>query len=319
MEDQKNKLNGGDYKKAVHATLAYFDCFEYPLTFQEMCQYLLKVEPDKGKIQMALRENTCIKKQGSYYQLRTSRDHDKTRKERAVVAKGLWKKVNRYRWIFESIPYVRVVAICNTLAINNTSKNSDIDLFIITQEKRLFTSRLILTFWLHLLGIRRHGKKVAGRFCLSFFITENHLSLESICIKPQDIYLAYWIRTLQPITGSLEVYEKFMNANRFWLNKFFIQNSFAKLTHYKKPNRFLQKIQNLQEIFLNTSLGEKIETHLESWQLKRATAKRTKLPSKNPRTGVIVSKEMLKFHNKDRREIIFKEWQNRINRIRRSA
>ena len=96
--------------------------------------------------------------------------------------------------------------------MNAANENSDIDLFIITKNNRIWTSRIFLTLILSLLGQRKTAKKHAGKFCLSFFITENHLRLEDIAIK-DDIYLRYWIETLVPIVNKNNIFERFIEEN----------------------------------------------------------------------------------------------------------
>ena len=139
-----------NYKQAVLATLAYFDIFDYPLTAHEATQYLFKLPPASHHVETTLNESRLITKRGSYYQLNHDRDLIATRHDRALIAKRFWKRVNRFRWIFQLVPYLRLAAVCNNLSLNNTKPTSDIDLLIITKPGRLFTSRLILTFWLHL-------------------------------------------------------------------------------------------------------------------------------------------------------------------------
>jgi hypothetical protein len=93
--------------------------------------------------------------------------------------------------------------------MNAAHKDSDIDLFIITKNNRIWTTRICFTLILTLLGQRKTTKKHAGKFCLSFFITENYLNLENIAIK-NDIYLKYWIESLVPIINKNNAFEKFI-------------------------------------------------------------------------------------------------------------
>lgn len=305
-----SKLN---YKQAVLATLAYFDIFNHPLTRNEVIRYLYKLEPDPHHVEVTLNESRLIERRGSYYQLSGDKDHISTRHDREIIAKKLWKQVNRYRWAFNITPYIKLVAICNNLAINNPSQTSDIDLLIITKPGRLFISRMIITFWLQLCGVRRHGGKVAGRFCLSFFATENNLHCAELDKKPHDIYLAYWLQTLQPICGTREAYEQLLNDNHDWAKQFFQQPPRYNMHHFKEAPTWAKHLKNSQEIILNTKLGGKIEARLQQWQLKRAHSKKSKLTTEE--TDVIATPNMLKFHNVDKRNEIYKTWVNKLTVI----
>ena len=90
------------------------------------------------------------------------------------------------------------MALCNSRAMGEADENSDIDLFIITKKGNLWTARCIVTVLSSLMGIRRrntHGlqkwgpdyiKRTKDKFCLSFFITEEHLDFDDIRLQPED-------------------------------------------------------------------------------------------------------------------------------------
>jgi hypothetical protein len=305
-----DKLN---YKQAVLATLAYFDIFQYPLTVDETTKFLYKLEPDQHHVEMTLNESKLITRRGSYYQLKGEQDHISTRHDRDIIAKGLWKRIDRFRWIFNITPYLRMAAICNNLSTNNTSNTSDIDLLIITKPGRLFISRLILTFWLHIFGVRRHGDKVSGRFCLSFFATEGTLQCEYIEKKPYDLYLAYWLQTLEPIAGSRLTYEKILDDNEEWAKKFFKRRLLYNMHHFKESPKWAVLIKGWQEKLWDTKWGQKLENKLTEWQLKRAKEKRSQLNLEE--TDVIIDQDILKFHNIDKRNEIYEEWSGKLTAI----
>ncbi len=107
-----------------------------------------------------------------------------------------------------------MVAVANSLSMYATHKDSDIDLFIVTQSDTLWLTRLLvtLTLWSH--GVWRHGSDIAGNFCLSFWITTDAMDLEKIAIE-NDIYLYNWIYHLKPIFTRGDVYEQFLKANNW--------------------------------------------------------------------------------------------------------
>jgi hypothetical protein len=307
-----SKLN---YKQAVLATLAYFDIFNYPLTQKETTRYLFKLTPDAHHVEMTLNESGHIKKRGSYFHLKQSPQNIEMRHSNEIIAKKLWARVEKYRRLFETMPFIQLVSICNNLAINNTNENSDIDLLIITKPNRLFISRLILTFWLHIFGIRRHGKKVAGRFCLSFFITENALDFESIRKEPLDIYLSYWLANLQPITGNRETYHQLLLQNNEWMKHVFATPPHPNLHHFKDTKKWTKALKKIQEKILGGRWGSKIEAKLSKWQIARAKEKKEALGLNENDSAVIINKDMLKFHNVDKREEIHQQWIHTLEKL----
>lgn len=111
-------------------------------------------------------------------------------------------KARKYCRVLAKFPGVRRVWVCNSLSMNAAEEDSDIDLFIETEPGRLWTGRAVATAFFSILGVRRHGSKVAGRFCLSFFAVEN-ADLGKVAIE-NDAYLYEWARRLVPVDGREE-------------------------------------------------------------------------------------------------------------------
>lgn len=199
-------------------------------------------------------------------------------------------------FLFSLFPQIQMVALCNSRAMSEADENSDIDLFIIVKKGNLWTARYIVTVLSSLLGIRRrntHGlqkwspkyiKRTKDKFCLSFFITEEHLSLNDIRLQPEDPYLDRWIYTLIPLVNKNAIYEHFMEAN--W-----IEPTYSPINSSWRV--FCIKLGN---IFGFLSLFEGIIKKL--WLPRtQKTYERLWKP-----WGVFISDTMLKFHDNDQRK-----------------
>lgn len=57
----------------------------------------------------------------------------------------LIRKTQKYAKLLSFIPGILFVGIGNSVAMNTAHKDSDIDLFIITRQKRLWTVRFLVT------------------------------------------------------------------------------------------------------------------------------------------------------------------------------
>lgn len=285
----------------IIAVLSYFDLFDYPLTLSEIQKLIPGNINNEQAIKKILTKNNNIESVNDYYFLKGRSHIVPIRQNRAHICEKLWKKVKRFVPLLQMVPFVRMVAVCNTLAFGSATEHSDIDLFIVTQKNRIFIARTLSTLLFSLLGIRRHGQKIAGRFCLSFYATEEALNLEPIAI-PNDIYLLYWIKTLQPIFGS-STHEKFDQENK-WVERFFPSQD--KVTSTKIFSRlgplkeiFLLKIQKSQEWLLKGKVGDFLEEKLYQMQLRRHHYNQKNLTAES---SIIISKSILKFHNIDRRQ-----------------
>ena len=67
----------------------------------------------------------------------------------------------------------------------------------------------------------------------------NQTLTSKIALKPYDIYLAFWIKTLEPIAGDYKIYEKLISENSRFLSQYFenpitVKRSFRKKEHYSK-------------------------------------------------------------------------------------
>lgn len=283
------------------ATLAYFDIFGILLTEEEVLDNLLFIEPDAPKVAIYLKESPLIKEFGGYYSISKTQDFAKEYKiflEKKTRAHIYWKKIRRTQWLLNACPFVNLIAVCNSLPIGDVNPDSDIDLFVIAKPNRMFTARLFLTIFTSVFGLRRYGTKIHKRFCLSFYITENNLDLSQIAQKPYDIYLAYWLKTMEPLCGDYKVYQKLLQENFTWLKDFFYAVPELK-RHYRKKNSLIKKF--LEWLFDS----DEIESKQKNYQLKRAQEKYELLKDKS---GTIISDTILKFHDKDARTTVRNHW-----------
>jgi hypothetical protein len=146
--------------------------------------------------------------------------------------------------------------------------------------------------------MRRFAGNIKQRICLSFFTEIDNLNLEKIALE-DDIYLIYWIATLKLLYGSK--YSNIVKKENIWIHKYLPNmNSKEEKSIYKYPFIISYIIKSLFElimrIILLAPLWNKISGH---FQKLRANKKLQLLGSKAKN---IVSDNMLKFHDEDRRE-----------------
>lgn len=219
----------------------------------------------------------------------------------------LWLKVKKYQKIFKYIPGILCVCVWNSLAMNAAHRYSDIDLFIITKTNRIWIGRILLTLLVSLLWQRKTVKNHAGKFCLSFFITEKYLSLENIAIE-NDIYLQYWVQTLVPIVNKNNTFEKFIQENEKWCSLASPHSwilSPLKDKWEKKRSDYLE-VGARQRRFRGegkflTRLWNILEKLLKKMFLPRTKKSFQKLWKP---FWVVITDDMLKFHDRDRRKEI---------------
>lgn len=261
-------------EEAVLKTLAFFDLFDRPLTVYEITQYLSGFQASDEEISVYLSHSPFVSSREEYFSLKGREVIFSLFFSRREVNQNLWKKVWKFSFIFRLIPFLKEVSVCNRLAYQAATEKSDIDLFVVSCQNRLFLCRTFLMFFLGIFGVRLHGNKITGRFCLSFLVSENCANVDEMAIQPFDVYLFFWQKTLRPI-------------------------------HFEKS--FFARI---FEFFLKGKFGDFVEKRLQNWQISRAHRKWKELGQPS---GVIITPDMLKFHHPDMRSTYLDLWEKTIS------
>jgi hypothetical protein len=292
----KHRYPPRSFEESIYTTLAFFNVFDFPPTLEEIMYYSMRLKHGEDDVRDFLKSDALIGEQYGYYFIFGRQNIVDIRKERTEINDGLWLKVIKYVPCLQMVPFIKVAAVCNNLAFNNCKTNSDIDLFIITKKERLFTARTLSTILFMLMGIKRNKKKIAGRFCLSFYISEDGMNLKKMALEPFDVYLDYWFRSLKPVYFDKTILRKFFRENEWSTDRFY---QWGIKEPYIKDNRFFKLIAKVQEIILNRGFGNFMEKILEKVHMHRFEKNKKYFTEES---DVVVTNEMLKFHNIDKRK-----------------
>lgn len=299
----------------MRATLCYFDIFDYPLTEFEIWRFLFwpngqaTLHQIMKELEILVSQKKIENKTGFYFLPNRSLlvDSRLARHPRNITN---WKKSQKLFSHLTQIPYFKAAALCNMFALNNQKETSDIDVFIITSKKRIWSTRAIVTFFTWLRGQWRHGKKIAKRFCLSFYITEDNLDLSFMRREPYDIYLVYWIATLAFVKDD-HMQEKFFQANS-WIKNFLPNfEPRSEIQYHMSHAPVYQASAHLEEKLWNTRLGDLREKVIRALQLRKMGNKKD-LEGARTR-DVKIHDTILKFHENDRRDLFREEFEKRFS------
>ena len=319
-------------QKSVLATIAYYDIFDHPLTGLEAFKYLInplhivgqlnqmhetKLEP-MASISFAgvlktlenFRAEKVIAEKNGFYFLPAREAIIKERIERQKISGQRWKKVKKVIKLIQFVPFLEMVAVCNSLAIDNSKEEADIDFFIVAKKGRIWSVRLMVTFLIWIMGEWRHKEKISARICLSFYVSDNFLNLRPLAINPYDIYLAHWIAQLRPVFCQKNIYAEFISQN-FWVRDYLL--NFGQFPNFYHPEFKASKIatwfRGVCEGVLSSWLGNLKEKILCFFQKKKISRK---LVEHDIPTAVVVSENVLKFHENDKRAFFQQEFLKRI-------
>lgn len=305
--------------KSILQTLSYFDIFDYPLTREELFQFLWQPPLNLSYSDFILQLEKVMQTElvrkvesiGSYYFL-AERSEIIAKRERKVlyteekiaIAK---RGTNKLRYV----PFVQALFVCNQLAVG-VKKNSDIDVFIVVKRGHMWTTRALITTLLSFFLLRRTSGSIADMMCLSFYVTDDNLDLSSICIPAPDVYQAYWNAQLIPLYDPDDFFQKIQEKNT-WV-KHYLPHTFTKFDISNRARvsdtSFTLVIKKFAQWFLSYSLGSLIERHFRFLQLQKMKLL-TKNPTEATNKSVVISDTMLKFHENDRKQYFKDEWEKR--------
>jgi len=301
-------------RKKILVTLAYFDIFEFPLTLMELRRYLWKDNVSLRELLEILDEmirDQKLETKNGFYFLPKRLSIIEIRAKRYEISQKKWRRVKKYLFILRRLPFIKLIFVCNKLSYNNADTASDIDLLIITRKNRIWLARLLAVLVLGFLRIRRHGKKIRDRFCLSFYLAENSLDLSPLSQGEEDIHFFYWLYQLRPIVGGLGVYARFIEANS-WLEKYLpTYKKFSRDFVFKKIGE-VSRTKELIESIIDFCFGDQLEKISRFLQLLRMKRTSKKL---GPGASVIVSDKILKFHPLDRRKFYREEFEKNLEKL----
>lgn len=306
-------------QKSILATIAYYDTLDYPLTSLEVFKYLVnpfhiagfywrgEAEPklfnsvelgrfsnitlaNIRKILESKEFKKFIGEKNGFYFLKGKEEIIRTRIDRQKIADQKWKKAKKIiRWL-QIIPYLKMVAVSGSLALNNTKKKSDFDLLIVVKNKRIWLTRFLITLLVQLMGKRRHKNFTRDRICLNHYITDKSLE-----IRFKSLYNA---QTYAHIIPALEIephiYGKFQKANN-WIKDYLVFWPELKSEHFKTliTNSLLISIAKIGEVFLDNRFGDFLE-----WLLKKIQKHSIEKDSLTYKKGgrVTIDDTQLEFH-----------------------
>jgi len=195
----------------ILATLAYFDMWDYPLTYGEIFLFL---ENKYGQYDFTealdqLVANKLVFHFDRFYSLKNDYMIAVKRNKGNKKAAELINKAKEVGAFLIRFPYVRGVGISGSLSKNCADDNSDIDFFIITERNRLWIARTLMHMFKKLTFLV--GKQ--HNYCMNYYIDEVQLQ-----IVEKNIYTAIEVATIIPLEGDV-TFENFYKANA-WMHDF---------------------------------------------------------------------------------------------------
>ena len=188
------------------ARALYASIFDYPLTLAQLRQTLIESTLTPSEIVSVYAGSEALQKtieqREGFYFPRGRGDLIAERRRREARSRRF---LNHHRLVLSLIaamPYVRMAALSGSVAHLNLDGDGDLDLFIITKGKQVWSVTVACVIIAKLLRRRR-------TLCVNFVVADSALALEQ-----QDLFTASQIIHLKPLVGQSE-YRRFLAENPF--------------------------------------------------------------------------------------------------------
>lgn len=298
-------------RKAVLATVAYYDALDYPLTEFEAWKHLITEKTDTspeapalGQVAAAidgLVENGSVMRIRGFVVLpgRQTLIAERIRSEKYSVSKI--KRAARLVRGIAWVPFVRMVALTGSLSMKHGDQDSDWDLFVVLSRGAIWRGRTLLSLVLQIIGKRRHGRHIENRACLNHFVTDGSME-----IAMQDYFSASEYRFMYTFLGR-DVERRFELVNR-WIARIKPNYQPTEIPNFwlRETSPLLLKIQAaFEEIFSWRGW----EGALSRWQKKKIEQNPK---SQTPGAFIVANDEALIFLPHPKGPVVFDRFKERL-------
>lgn len=288
-------------EKAVLKTIIYSDIFGFPLSKEELWQFLIsskKVERQNFENALTTLRTKISSKNGLYCLLGNENNITTRLKNAAEVPKKM--RLAKYAaYILSHIPTILFIGLSGGAAMGDVDAEDDIDVFIITKRGKLFSTRFLILILLELLGLRRSRTDYhpANKICVNLLIDETNLSWPE---KKHDLYVAREIVQMKPMFDRNGTYKKFMVSNQ-WVKDFFPNVHLYPVVMVKTSHYFINRL---------------VTWLFTCWPIEYFMRYFQTVSIKRNQTREVISHQFLAFHPRDYREKILRMYEKKLKQVR---
>ncbi len=258
-------------EKDILKTIQYFIFFHYPPAFGEIQRFFPR--PISAKI-LEKRLKRLVKtdrliEQANRYTPQEYKSLLSGHKSKMQTAKNKIDKVRPYLRFLALWPQIKLVGLSGSVAMMSAVEKDDIDLFIITEKRQLWTGRFIANIgaWLYGLKRQRGVRQAKDKVCLNLFFDEGNLVVP---VKKRSSFVAHEVLQMKPLIDKDESYKRFLGANS-WVFKLFpnavgmVEDSFFSCDPSHLGNLSESILKKLQLYLINRHKTTEIITDTQLW------------------------------------------------------
>ena len=191
---------------AIARSVIYASLFDYPLTIDQLHETLLESHQSISEILGTFASSAALQaiieyRDGFFFPAGRERIVVE-RRRREARSRAFLERHRRFLTLVCALPYTRLVALSGSLAHRNLERDGDLDLFIITRGRHVWSVTVAVVLLAKVMRCR-------PVVCANFVVADTHLSLEQ-----RDLFTANQVIHLRPLVGE-PVFQEFLAANPF--------------------------------------------------------------------------------------------------------
>jgi len=305
--------NLSELSEAIIKIVVFFDLFSYPLTAYEVWRYLgiiADFEEIPAELEKLVKDEYLEETQGFYF-LPGQKSLINIRKQRYHFTNRKLKIARRAVRLFSLLPTVRLAALSNLIGHHNLRDGSDIDIFIVAKENRIWLTRLFCAGLMKILRQRPTPSKKRDKICLSFYVDTKNLNLKEMTTGPDDQYFNFWLAGLYPLYDRGAYYHQLMSEN-LWLKDYLPNGDFllSNQSYRESPNAWYKSRLVVKSWRLFIDYFERKAESIQMSIMPLALKQKANLDSR-----VIIKPGVLKLYLLDRREEFARRYKERLRRL----
>lgn len=214
-ESEKFRRKMDNIHEAVIKTLCYRDLFDYPLGEEELINFLIEAPANPLAVRRSLAQLVAegkVVERNNFLLLPGREDIAEKRLKKVEINKEKYAKAHNMAQVLKKIPWVKAVFLTGALAAGNASEDDDIDFLVITEENRVWLTRL-LSYLLFIL-IRQKRKpgvdKAPDMVCLNMFLSEKTLKVPE---DEQNLFTSHEVALSRPLWAKDYFHLRFLGEN----------------------------------------------------------------------------------------------------------
>ena len=280
--------------------ILFFDLFDRPIRPHTVRSLVYKRRVSDGDFEQALvnlEEQHFITQRDGFVRLAGRTGLIQNAVVRKNLSRRLWADAEWLVGKLAKIPFVEMIAVVNSLAFDNASYDSDIDLLVVTQPGYMAVARDHINLSLKRWGRHNGSGPKRGKVAPDIFLDTDRLDISDFRLKPRDIYFEFWFASLTPVLNRNNAYERFLHANEWIYNIF--PHFVPKTKHIIESSPLRELRRQAWEHWYRSMPGQALARRMEEWQTSRLLDYQHRLGNQGL---IVVQPHVLRFHVPDKRQ-----------------